>query len=151
MTSAIDSLLDQHVSPQWRGLLGALAAEFEDQLGHDELRQLMARVGARFAAVHPLRACESTTELAAALNAQWRAIQWGYVELVDERDCLRITHYGAPLRAFGRDGLAWAPAFLQGSYQGWLTSMGATDLDVVQAGPVDDDFAIEFRLGRGAR
>jgi sugar phosphate isomerase/epimerase len=150
MPSVIDPLLDQHVSLQWRGVVGALATEFEGQLGPGELRQLMARVGARFAAAHPLRPCASTDDLAHALNALWRDMQWGYVELADERDHLRITHFGAPWRAFGSRALAWAPAFLEGSYQTWLSGLGASDLSVVQAGESGDGFAIEYRLGRGA-
>lgn len=150
MTTVVDLLLEQHLSPQWRGLLRALAAEFEAQLSHDELRQLMFRIGQRFAAEHPLPVCESTADLARALNAHWASIQWGYVELADGQDHLRIVHYGAPLRAFGGEALAWTPAFLQGSYQAWLEGMGATQLSVVQAGAPEDGFVVEFHLARAA-
>lgn len=148
MSTVVAALLEQHLSPQWRGLLRALAAEFEAQLDHDELRQLMFRIGERFATEHPLPACESTDDLAAALNARWASIQWGCVELADEGDALRILHYGAPLSAFGGEALAWTPAFLQGSYQAWLDAMGAAQLTVVQAGIPEDGYALEFHLVR---
>jgi len=148
MPTVVDALLEQHLSPQWRGLLRALAAEFEAQLDRDELRQLMFRVGERFAGEHPLPACESTDDLAAALNARWASIQWGCVELADEGDYLRIIHYGAPLTAFGGEALSWTPAFLQGSYQAWLDAMGAAQLTVVQAGVPEDGYAVEFHLAR---
>lgn len=148
MPTVVDFLLEQHLSPQWRGLLRALAAEFESQLSPDELRQLMFRVGARFAESHALPPCESTDDLADALNAHWSGIQWGYVELADEGDYLRIIHYGAPLAAFGGAALAWTPAFLQGCYQAWLDAMGAAELVVAQADVPDEGFVVEFRLAR---
>jgi hypothetical protein len=148
MPTVFDALLEQHLSPQWRGLLRALAAEFEAQLSRDELRQLMFRIGERFAADQPLAACNSTAELADALNARWAPIQWGRAELAEEVDHLRIIHYGAPLRAFGDEALAWTPAFLQGCYQAWLDAMGAAQLDVVEGDVHDDGFAIEFHLAR---
>jgi len=148
MPTVVDALLEQHLSPQWRGLLHALAAEFEAQLDRDELRELMFRVGMRFAAEQPLAASESMTDLAAAFNARWAPIQWGRVELADEGNHLRIVHYGAPLRAFGDEALAWTPAFLQGCYQAWLDVMGAKQLTVVQTAVPNDGFAIEFHLER---
>lgn len=146
MSTVVALLLEQHLSPQWRGLLRALAAEFESQLSRDELRQLMYRVGARFAAEHVVPPCESAAALGEALNAHWALIQWGYVELTDKGDHLRIVHYGAPLVAFGGDALDWTPAFLQGSYQTWLDAMGAADLSVTQANVQPDSFVVEFHL-----
>ena len=101
MVPILDYLLERQISPQWRGMLSALASEFETQIGRDELRQLMHRVGSRFAAAHPLPACASTGELAQTLNLYWREMDWGYVELSDEPESLRIVHYCAPLHAFG--------------------------------------------------
>ncbi|MFM0741397.1 cellulose biosynthesis protein BcsD [Paraburkholderia xenovorans] len=148
MVPTLDYLLERQISPQWRGMLTALATEFEAQIGHDELRQLMYRVGSRFAAAHPLPACGSTAELAHALNLVWHESDWGYVELADEADSLRIAHYCAPLRAFGDTALGWTPAFLEGVYQTWLSALGAQGLSVAQTSEFGADTAIEFRLGR---
>ena len=150
MPPILDYLLERQMSPQWRGMLSALASEFEAQIGHDELRQLMHRVGSRFAAAHPLPACDSTADLARTLNARWQEIDWGYVELADDAESLRIVHYCAPLPAFGNDALAWTPAFLEGAYQTWLTALGAQGLSVAQTSDYAVDTAIEFRLGRHA-
>jgi len=146
MPTAVDFLLEQNLSSQWRGFLLALAKEFESQLSPDELRHLMFRVGCRYAGEQPLPPCDSTAELAAALNAHWASTRWGYVELSDEGDHLRIVHSGAPMSAFGSGALAWMPAFLQGSYQTWLDAMGATQLSVVQTDTEEQGFAVEFRL-----
>ena len=60
MAMTLDYLLDRQISSQWRGVLVALAEEFDTQIGRDELRQLMQRVGRRFAAAHPLPSCGTT-------------------------------------------------------------------------------------------
>ncbi|WP_269509708.1 cellulose biosynthesis protein BcsD [Burkholderia sp. IMCC1007] len=148
MQGILEHFLERQVSLQWRGFLEALAGEFTDQLDRNELRHLMARVGMRFAAAHPLGPCESTDDLTAALNARWRDAQWGYAELSDERDFLRIVHYAAPLRALGNGHLAWSSAFLEGAYQGWFDSVGATGLRVTQDVASLDDARIELRIAR---
>src|SRR5882757_8642753 len=45
MVQTLDYLLERQISRQWRGMLTALATEFEAQIGPAELRQLMYRVG----------------------------------------------------------------------------------------------------------
>ncbi|MCA8142930.1 MULTISPECIES: cellulose biosynthesis protein BcsD [Burkholderia cepacia complex] len=151
MQEILEHLLERQVSPQWRGFLEALAGEFSDQLDQDELRQLMARVGVRFAAAHPLGPCESTDDLTNALNSRWREMEWGYAELSDEQAFLRIVHYAAPLRALGAGHLGWSAAFLQGAYQGWFDSVGAAGLRVTQDVVPQDDARIELRIARAPR
>jgi hypothetical protein len=148
MVTTLNYLLERQLSPQWCGFLTSLADEFEAQIGPDELRQLMNRVGRRFAHAQPLGECASTVELADALNQIWRDSDWGFVELSDEPDYLRIVHRCAPLTAFGHEALAWTPAFLEGAYEQWLSEMGAEGLSVLQAGPFDENASIEFRLSK---
>jgi hypothetical protein len=148
MVQTFDYLLERHVSSQWRGMLTALATEFEAQIAPAELRQLMHRVGCRFAATHPLPACGSTADLADALNRHWQEMNWGYVALSDEPDSLRIVHHCAPLQAFGDAALNWTPALLEGIYQTWLSALGAQGLSVAQTSAYGEDAAIEFRLAR---
>jgi len=146
MPTAARALFEQYLSPQWCGVLQALAAEFSAQLNRDELRQMMFKVGVRFATARPITASASIAELADAINTCWAAMQWGQVHIADESNHLSITHYGAPLRAFGADAMTWAPAFLQGCYQSWLDAMGAVQLEVVEAGVHDEGFTVEFHL-----
>ncbi|MBB5499276.1 cellulose biosynthesis protein BcsD [Paraburkholderia sp. MM5384-R2] len=148
MVPILNYLLERQISPQWRGMLSALASEFEAQIGHDELRQLMHRVGSRFALAYPLPACASTAELEQVLNSYWHQMDWGYIALADEAESLRIIHYCAPLPAFGESALAWTPAFLEGAYQTWLSALGAQGLSVVQTSAFGEDSSLEFRLGR---
>jgi hypothetical protein len=81
MAAIFDYLLDTQISRQWRGLLAALADEFEAQIGRNELRQLMHRVGSRFAQAHPLPARSPTpstrsgaTPTGASSNSRTNAI-----------------------------------------------------------------------------
>jgi hypothetical protein len=150
MVAIFDYLLERQISTQWRGVLAALAEEFEAQIGRNELRQLMNRIGQRFANAHPLPACESLADLVESLNALWRGTDWGFVALAEEPAYLSITHYCAPLPAFGERALAWTPAFLEGAYQQWLGALGADGLAMKQYGELDENAAVEFRLARGA-
>jgi Cellulose synthase subunit D len=147
---------DQQVSPQWRDLLRAMAEEFDGQLAVPELRALMSRIGERFAAAQPLGACATLDEVEAALNALWRAIDWGWIELVDLSEHLAVRHYCAPIAAaFGPTAAVWASAFLEGAYQTWFTALGAGEQLAVRqleaAGQDADSVAMqvyEFRLAR---
>ncbi|ARP79415.1 hypothetical protein CAL12_00305 [Bordetella genomosp. 8] len=116
-------------TPQWRDFLRAQAEEFRAHLSTDELRGLMHRIGARFAALYPLPACGSIAELRDAMNAAWKPLDWGLVELADQDDAaLLIEHLCSPLSAaFGPGELDWTPAFLEGVYQGWMSAAGAGD------------------------
>jgi hypothetical protein len=147
MAPVIDFLLERQISPQWRGVMTALAAEFETQLSRAELRELMHRVGQRFAGAHPLPACASVMDLEHAINQRWLEADWGYVEIVEAPDALRIAHFCSPLKAFGTPALAWAPGFLEGVYQTWLAGLGGEGLLVEQTGGLEEDGVIDFRVG----
>jgi hypothetical protein len=140
---------EQQCSKQWRGFLGALADEFEDQLGEQKLRALMGRVGERFAIATTLPACETMDELNLVINDVWRELNWGWVVIEDDADHLVILHACAPLAgAFGREGLAWAPGFLEGVYQHWFSVLGIDPALRIREIPGSDDGVLTFRLGR---
>jgi hypothetical protein len=142
----LDYYTRQQTSMQWRGFLTALAQEFETQLETSQLRQLMERIGVRFAASHPAVACTTLDDLASFFNATWSSLDWGFVHLIERDDYLAIRHFCAPLAAFGEKAAVWAPAFLEGAYRHWLREMGAGALVLKQA-DTDDRHALEFRLG----
>lgn len=146
MANNLDYLLNQQVSRQWRGMLEALASEFQAQIGETELRQVMHGVGLRFAEANPLARCNTMPDLCSALNDLWKQIDWGFADLTDTPDYLRIVHHCAPLRAFGANASGWSPAFLEGAYQGWLSSQGAKGLAVVQTSTYSDMDSVEFML-----
>lgn len=145
----LDYYTRHHASTQWRAFLTALAEEFETQLETAQLRELMARIGVRFADAHPAIACATLDDLASFFNKTWSSLDWGFVNLVEQSDYLAIEHFCAPLAAFGTAGAIWTPAFLEGAYQRWLHALGAGTLALqqVQTGNLH---ALEFRLAKVA-
>ncbi|CAB3751972.1 cellulose biosynthesis protein BcsD [Paraburkholderia humisilvae] len=145
----LDYYTRHHASTQWRAFLTALAEEFETQLETAQLRELMARIGVRFADAHPAGACATLDDLTSFFNNTWSSLDWGFVNLVEQDDYLAIEHFGAPLGAFGEAAGTWAPAFLEGAYRHWLQGLGAGALALqhVESG---DRHALEFRLVRTA-
>lgn len=146
----VDYLLEQQCSRQWKGYLTSLADEFNAQLSESDLRTLNQRVGARFAASTPLPACRTLADIQAAVNQVWRDNGWGYVDMQQEEQGLRVVHYCAPLKAaFGEKSLAWSPAFLEGAYQVWFAASGAAaNLKLRQASDCDSTGTVEYRLSR---
>jgi Cellulose synthase subunit D len=123
-----DYHLRYQCSPQWRPFLGALALELNTRIETEQSRALMRRLGASMARSAPLPALELLPDLEAAMNSVWSAMNWGWVELNDTDDALRIVHHCAPIEvAFGANSRAWSPAVLEGAYEQWLRAAGAGD------------------------
>ena len=118
-------------------MLGALAQELGSRLDAEGARTLMRRLGASMARRAALPALELLPDLESAMNAVWAGMNWGWVELNDTGDALRIVHHCAPIdAAFGSEGRAWSPAVLEGAYEQWLRAAGAGErLRVHQVAP----------------
>lgn len=144
-------LEDVQCSKQWQGFLAALAAELEAQAAEDELRALMKRVGFRVVSDWPAFECGSLEELQSAVNAIWRDMDWGWVEMLDKGDHIKLAHHAAPLRAvFGDAALPWVSAVLEGVYGELFSRMGADDALAMQRLPAEPDDAgdLRFYFGR---
>ena len=141
---------EAQASRQWKQFLAALAAEFGEQLADADLRAMMQRVGARFAAQLPLPRCDTVPQMQQAMSDLWMSCDWGWVELHENADHLAIRHFCSPLRAaFGEQHLRWTPAFLEGAYQQWFHSMGSgSTLRVQQSTQADAFGCVEFRLAQ---
>jgi hypothetical protein len=147
--SLLDYFARHQASVQWRGFLAALAEEFESQLETSQLRQLMTRIGARFAASHPAGTCATLDDLTSFLNGTWSSLDWGFVNLLERDEYLLIEHCCAPLGAFGEQAGRWTPAFLEGAYQYWLDELGAGALTLSQV-DTGNVYSYGFRLARTA-
>ncbi|WP_233589841.1 cellulose biosynthesis protein BcsD [Acidovorax sp. FJL06] len=142
-------LVQQQCAVQWRGFFQALAAEFAAALPPEDLRALMFRVGARFAAEHPLPACATLDELQRGMTAVWERIDWGWVRLTQEAAQLDIRHSLSPVSAaFGPSHVLWSGGFLEGVYQAWFEQAGAGQLKVVQVAPADAWGGVHLQLAR---
>lgn len=157
MSSTNDPLSDEaarHLSQmqcshQWRGFLQALAAEFTQALSSDELRELMFRVGERFAGAHLLGPCATLSELQQRMTGVWCNSDWGSVTLVQQKEQVSIVHHCAPLLAgFDKGNIDWSLGFLQGVYQKWFDTAGAGDLRVASGESIDMWGSASFSLSR---
>jgi len=133
---------------QWQVFLLSTALELEDRLPIAERRHFMRSVGRRFGRALPLPDCAKLGDISRAMNEIWTRLDWGWVEISDETDHLRLRHYCAPLEAaFGRPAQDWAPAVLEGVYQQWFEQLGAgSRLQVTQVSGFDA-MGVELRLG----
>lgn len=157
MPSTHDSLSGetaQHLSQlqcsrQWRGFLQALSAEFTQALSNDELRELMFRVGERFASAHPLDPCTTLSDLQQRMTDVWRSVDWGWVMLTQHKEQLSIVHCCAPLLAgMDKSNVDWSLGFLQGAYQKWFDAAGAGSLKVAPGESTDPWGSASFSLSR---
>jgi hypothetical protein len=144
-----EHLARHQCSRQWRHFLHAMAAEFSAALSPADLRTLSKRIGSRLAAELPLAPQPTLEGVEAEMSRIWKDLDWGWVTLVQQPDCLDIRHFCSPLTAaFGPAGAEWAAGFLEGVYQQWFDQQGAPGLQVGQTQAVDAWGSVAFRLGR---
>lgn len=121
-------LLDQYrlqaCSPQWRGFVLAMAAEFAEALPEADVARLMARIGERFARAHALPPVQSLAELEDAANAVWSCLSWGVVRLHEHSTEVVVEHVAAPLTAVLAQHGGWNLSFLEGVYRVWFREAG---------------------------
>jgi hypothetical protein len=146
---ATQHLSQLQCSRQWRGFLQALAAEFTQALSNEELRELMFRVGERFACAHLLGPCATLSDLQQRMTDVWCNADWGSVTLVQQKEQLSIIHHCAPLLAgMDKSNIDWSLGFLQGAYQKWFDTAGAGSLRVAPGEPTDAWGSASFSLSR---
>jgi hypothetical protein len=112
-------------SSQWLEFNRALAVELSAGLPPEEIRLLFRRIGERMAATMPVERCDTVRALREQMNQRWDAIGWGFADLHEQDDHLRITHACSPLAmAFGAESAGWACGFFEGAYQSWFAAQG---------------------------
>ncbi|MCX5592351.1 cellulose biosynthesis protein BcsD [Alcaligenes endophyticus] len=118
---------EKNCSTQWRFFILALADELSQAMSENELRVFMRQIGERAARSLPIGPCATVPDIQAAANKHWEALNWGWVELSEHPSYLQLRHYCSPIwHAFGPSAAAWSPSFLEGVYQHWLSSIGAS-------------------------
>jgi hypothetical protein len=151
-TKKIDYRIPRQSSRLWRSLLTAFANEFVSNPNTGNIKEVMYKIGYRFATQSPLPTCNSLDDFKASMNSDWQDQDWGWVDLEETADSLRIIHHqstNASLtnNVFGEQTKIWGPAILEGAYQKWLSAMGAGEsLKVTQSGETDEFGTTEYRL-----
>jgi len=110
--------------PIERLLLQQLVFEIERLDGPDRLAKILRPIGARFAELTPLRGGEGAAALEGEINAVWRPLSLGSVEIAAQREGLVIVHRLATGQGFvpclPRRAL-WA--LIEGWYERWLNGL----------------------------
>ena len=133
---------------QWPPLVVALAQELADAGVPDAARAFLRHVGRRMAEAAPLPPVETLEALQDAINAVWRALDWGWVRLLVRKDGILIVHGAWPELTAPPGGEAWpaaAAAILEGVYAAWFEAQGSPLKRTETVGPRAG--AMEFRHG----
>ena len=131
----------QQCSIQWRAFLAAFSTEFASKASAKDLRLFMHAMGRSMARDLSVTDGSSLQNLEASMNDIWLQLDWGWVELFEETDCLLVAHHVSPLKmAFGAAALEWSPALLEGIYAQWFEALGMDpSLRLTQRGVVLED------------
>lgn len=151
-TGAVDEYVQRHLmSTQWRGFLGALAAELFTNFSAEEAAGFLRAVGRRMALDTPHPKLNTLHELEAALNATFDQMRWGQTRLTVEGRDILIQHIHYPeLPATGPTQEHWrqsVSAVLEGLYTVWLQAQGASADMQAQVQTVSGGGVAEFRFG----
>jgi hypothetical protein len=148
---ALTYIARRGVAPQWRLFLRAMMETLETQLDHGAREGLLRMVGARMAALMPLPACATLSELEVRMNDTLAAADWGYVQLsldVNSRTVL-LRHVAAPLVGTHADLTGgWLGSVLEGLYGSWFSNQPGAEpgIHVRRWGP--DGGAMLLRYAR---
>ncbi|MDB5414934.1 MAG: cellulose synthase operon protein [Rubritepida sp.] len=139
------------VAAQWRIFLRSLIETLEGHLDLTGREGMLRMVGARMAALMPLPACATMSELESRINDVLASVDWGYVQLSLDmnRKVVVLRHMAAPLVGTHSDlAGAWVGSVLEGLYGGWLGSQPGAEpgVNVRRWGP--DGAALLLRYAR---
>ena len=121
----LQHLAVERVSRQWVDFLAIFSGELAAQVSKAEYRELLLKMGAKFATLHPLPNCIELNDIQLSANALWAGLQWGYVQFIDDGQNLQIAHHACPLTDGLQLDVGVAGGFLQGVYLTWIRAAGA--------------------------
>jgi hypothetical protein len=132
-------------------LAAALVAELAEVVPAAQRRGFYLAVGRRMAAAEALDGVEDLAQLAARVNAFWRASGWGEAEIAVDRDGIVVLHHNPPSPAGDTPVGPWLGmliAVLEGAYDAWFRRLGSGPTLQTRAEWKGD--TIELRHGRVA-
>ena len=143
----------RNCAQQWRAFLSEMVSEFYDQVDGELALNFFQRVGARLAQALPLGPCSSLEEVAAGINRILDQIDWGWVEIQETGNHIRISHGAYPIVPMYQNAPeAWLLPVLEGAYTEWFRSLGGQpELRARAVGrPESPFFPVELHYGRQA-
>ncbi|MBC3884433.1 cellulose biosynthesis protein BcsD [Undibacterium griseum] len=139
----------QQCPPQWKAFLAAFSAEFASKGETRDLRALMHQLGRIMAKQWQTLDGSSLQALEDGINAILFQMNWGWIEMMEERESLIVAHHASPLKvAFGAEALPWSPALLEGIYAQIFEQLGMDQsLRLSQRGePAEDGQLFVYEL-----
>lgn len=130
-------------------LAAALVAELAEAVPSAQGRGFYLAVGRRMAAAEALEGVENLAQVAARVNAFWRATGWGEAEVVMDRDAIVVVHHNPPSPQGETPVGPWLGmliAVMEGAYDAWFRRLGSGPTLQTRAEWKGD--AIELRHGR---
>ena len=123
--ASLNYYAQRNCAMQWRVFLSELVSEFYDQVDGDVAESFLQRVGGRMAQALPLPPCNSLEEAAAALNRILDDIDWGWADIEEVGNHIRIVHGAYPVVPMYQNAPeAWVIPVLEGAYTSWFRSLG---------------------------
>lgn len=145
----LNFLLSERVSKRWACFLLSFSVEMQSQLSSIEYRNLLRSMGMKMAEQLPIGENDTVESLQENINKQLKNIQWGYVKLVDTGAVLSIHHYLNPLSEMLNVDSEISGGFLEGVYEKWFRSTGASEeLSVRQVLGSATATTVEYQFGR---
>lgn len=129
------------------GFFEALVDELFAVAAADNAASFLRQVGRRMAGALTLPASETLEALAAAMNGRLLAARWGWVELAEVENGIRIRHGALPVAGTGASAQGVA-ALLEGLYSAWLAQAGGGEHLQARYRAVVEGGQIELLYGR---
>ncbi|QDK35133.1 cellulose biosynthesis protein BcsD [Sphingomonas sp. IC081] len=125
------------------------AAEIGERAPPAQARAFFSSVGRRVAALVPLDDVSDVGVLETRINAYWRDLDWGQIELVVGEDAIVVRHARLPEPVVPDLRHAWQAmllGILEGAYDAWFRALGSGAALTTKALWKDD--IMEVRHGR---
>ena len=151
--TSLNYYAQRNCSVQWRAFLSEMIGEFYDQVDAEFAANFLHRVGTRMAQAVPVPPAGSLEEVEAALNRILDQMDWGWAEIRDAGNHIRIVHGAYPIVPMYQNAPeGWLVPVLEGAYTEWFRGLGGqADLRAKAVGrPESPFFPIELSYGRQA-
>ena len=125
------------------------AAEIGESAPPAQARAFFSAIGKRIAALVPLEDVNDVSVLETRINAYWRDLDWGSIELVVGEDAIVVRHTQLPEPVVPDLRHAWQAMLLgvlEGAYDAWFRALGSGPALTTKAQWKDD--LLEVRHGR---
>lgn len=106
----------------------SVASEITQSVSPAQAHGFFQALGRRMAEAETLDGVNDTSALNVRLNAFWKALDWGVIDLQLGDDGILVHHRGLPLDLAADDQAPWIAMLsgvLEGAYDSWFRTLGS--------------------------